>query len=259
MTISDVQIQKLAGAPAYRVLSQSIVEQILNGHFKPGDYLPTEAVLCEQFHVNRSTVREGVRLLEETGMLRRVNGKRLVVSRPTTGELAQQMERAMRLHEVTFYELWETAMVLEPKTAALAAIHLDATDIKELEINLRKTEQFLGDPASLAELDVEFHSLVARGVHNRVMLMTREPMARLFYPAFEAVLSRLPDAGVRLLKAHKAIMAALTHADAVEAASWMEKHIRDFRVGFELASLNLRSNSIEPLRPGKDGLDALAR
>lgn len=245
MSSPDIQFQKLNMAPTYRVLSQSIIEQILNGALKPGDSLPTEAILCKQFGVNRSSVREGIRLLEETGMLRRINAKRLVVSRPTTNEAAQQMERAMRLHEVTFFELWETAMVLEPKIASLAAVHIDAKDIEALQTNLEKTEKSLDDPQALAALDVEFHALIARGVHNRVLLLAREPMARLFYPAFEAVLTRVPESASRLLKAHRAIFTALQQNNTLEASVWMEKHIKDFKVGFELASLNLESNEIE--------------
>lgn len=245
MSEIKIQFERLNMAPTYRVLSQSIVEQILNGTLKPGDSLPTEAILCKQFGVNRSSVREGIRLLEETGMLRRINAKRLVVSRPTTNEAAQQMERAMRLHKVTFFELWETAMVLEPKTASLAAVHLDAKDIEALQTNLEKTEKSLDDPMALAVLDAEFHALVARGVHNRVLLLAREPMARLFYPAFQAVLSRVPESAARLLKAHRAIFTALQHNNSLDAFLWMEKHIRDFKVGFELASLNLESDQIE--------------
>lgn len=248
MANNDVRFQKLSVAPTYRVVSHNIIEQILNGTLKPGDSLPTEAALCEQFGVNRSTVREGIRLLEETGMLRRVNAKRLVVSRPNTSELAQQMERAMRLHEVTFFELWETAMVIEPKTASLAAVHLNGADIEAIESNIEKTSRSLNDPVALALLDVEFHSLIARGVHNRVLLLTREPMARLFYPAFEAVLSRVPEASSRLLRAHQTILDALKAGNALDASTWMEKHIKDFKVGFDLASLNFQSNEIESLR-----------
>ncbi len=100
---------------------------------------------------------------------------------------------------------------------------------------------------ALALLDVEFHSLIARGVHNRVLVLTREPMARLFYPAFEAVLSRVPEASSRLLRAHRAILDALKIGNALDASTWMEKHIRDFKVGFDIASLNFQSNEIESL------------
>ncbi len=243
----EASSEKTGFAPSYRLIAQTIAERIMRGELKPGDPMPTEAALCQQFGVNRSTVREGTRLLEETGMLQRVNAKRLVVSKPTTSVVGEHLERALRLQGVTFFELWETAMVLEPKTASLAATHLNGNDLDALRANIASTEKSLSDPIALAQLDVEFHALIARGVHNRVLLMTREPMARLFYPAFEAVLSRVPESSSRLLKAHKQIFEALLAGDAIDASTWMEKHIRDFKVGFEIASLDLQSDSITPL------------
>lgn len=246
MTRETVLFEKLNVAPTYKVLAERITEMILSGALKPGSSLPTELALCEQFGVNRSSVREGIRLLEETGLLRRINPKRLVVSRPTKEELGEQLGRGLLLHDVTFLELWETAMVIEPKTAGLAAVHLEEADIAALEENLRATEASLNDARALTALDIEFHALVARGVHNRVWQLTREPMARLFYPAFEAVMTHVPESGARLLKAHRSIVSVLKSGDAEGASQWMEKHIKDFKRGFERAGLDLSGPALRP-------------
>lgn len=236
---------KLNHAPAYRRLAAEISRLILSGELKHGDRLPTEAVLCEQFGVNRSTVREGIRLLEETGMLRRSGGKRLVISRPTQKEVGDQLERAMVLHEVTFLELWETAMLLEPKTAELAARNLTNSVLMEIEDNVARTEIAVKRGQSLVELDIEFHNLLAKAVRNRVLLLAREPMSRLFYPTFSLVLFRVAESGERLLKAHKEILAALRAEAAQDASDWMLRHIKDFRRGYEAAGLDVNG----PINP----------
>lgn len=246
MQQEPVVFERLNVAPTYKVLAERITEMIVSGRLKPGSPVPTEQTLCTQFGVNRSTVREGIRLLEETGLLRRVNPKRLIVSRPTKEELSQQLERGLILNDVTFMELWETAMVIEPKTAALAALHLEDADIAALEENVRATEAALHDASALTELDIEFHALVARGVHNKVWQLTREPMARLFYPAFEAVMTHVPESGARLLKAHRNVVSVLKAGNDVAAAEWMEKHIKDFKRGFERAGLDLRGPALRP-------------
>jgi len=250
MSDAPVVFEKLKVAPTYKVVGERITEMILSGALPPGSSLPTEQQLCEQFGVNRSSVREGIRLLEESGLLRRINPRRLVVSRPTREELGDLMQRGMLLHDVTFMELWETAMVIEPRTAALAAVHLDESDIAALESNLEATAAALDDPQLLTELDLEFHALVVRGVHNRVWQMTREPMARLFYASFQAVLNRVPESGPRLLKAHRTVLQALKQRDEQAAAEWMEKHLRDFKRGFERAGLDLASPALRP-QPGQ--------
>jgi GntR family transcriptional repressor for pyruvate dehydrogenase complex len=246
MTEETVVFERLNVSPIYRVVGERISELILSGVLKPGTALPTERVLCDQLGVNRSSVREGIRLLEETGLLRRINAKRLIVSRPTKEELGDQLHRGLLLHDVTFLELWETAMVMEPRTAALAAIHLQSADIAALEANIRTTEASLKDARALTRLDIEFHALIARGVHNRVWQLTREPMARLFYPAFEAVMTLVPESGGRLIKAHRSVVQALKSGDAQASADWMEKHIRDFKRGFERAGLDLKSPALRP-------------
>ena len=58
-------------APAYQVVSDKIREAILDGRIPAGKLLPTETALAGQFGVTRSTVREAIRLLEQSGLLGR--------------------------------------------------------------------------------------------------------------------------------------------------------------------------------------------
>ena len=240
MDKTDAFFDKLNHAPAYKQLATEIARLVLSGKLKNGAPLPTEAILCEQFGVNRSTVREGIRLLEETGMVRRSGAKRLQISRPTHAEVGHQLERALLLHEITFYELWETAMLLEPRSAELAAAHLTESDLFEIEDNVRRTEDAMMRGGKLVELDIEFHSLLAKAMHNRVLQLTREPMNRLFYPVFDLVLNRVNDSGERLLRAHREILQALRTKVPERAGTWMRRHIQDFRRGYEAAGLDVR-------------------
>ena len=57
------EFSRLERAPAYRLVYDAIEKQIFTGTLKVGDPLPAETLLAEQFGVNRSTVREGIRLL----------------------------------------------------------------------------------------------------------------------------------------------------------------------------------------------------
>jgi DNA-binding FadR family transcriptional regulator len=70
--------------PACRVLA----DRTLADEIRLGDQLPPEVTLAAQFGVHRSTVREGIRLLEETRMLRRKSPKRLVVAVPDVTHLS---------------------------------------------------------------------------------------------------------------------------------------------------------------------------
>lgn len=249
-TTLESQFEKIRTIPAYRQLAEKMIEQILSGNLREGDQLPTEARLCEMFGVNRSTVREGIRVLEEANLVRREHAKKMVVSRPSEAEVGKQLERALVLHEIGFDELWEAMFVLEPNMARLAAGKSGATPepdvLARLEENLQKTERAMAAGESLVALDIEFHSIVATMSGNRALVLARDPLSRLFYPAFDAVMTRVPVAGQRLLDAHRAIAAAIRAGDEEGAQDWMRKHVQDFRRGYQNANLDLQSPIAAP-------------
>mgnify|MGYP000290962187 CR=1 FL=1 len=93
---------KLDIVPAYRVVSNAIEKRIMDGQLQFGDKLPTESKMAEDFGVNRSTVREGIRLLEQRGLVKRKAGRRLFVALPRYDELGSREQRALVLHRANF-------------------------------------------------------------------------------------------------------------------------------------------------------------
>jgi GntR family transcriptional regulator, transcriptional repressor for pyruvate dehydrogenase complex len=237
----NAHFDKIKKVPAYRILAEAIIEQILDGRLREGDQLPTEAKLCEMFGVNRSTVREGIRALEEAKLLRREHAKKMVISRPSDQDVGKQFERALILQEVGFQEIWESMTIFEPPMAGLAAQRGDASGVERLEANLRATESALQEGRSVVELDIEFHAMIASMSANRALILAREPISRLFYPYFQVVMTRVPTAGERLLKAHRVIVDSIRKGNAAEAQEWMRKHVQDFRRGARLAELDVGS------------------
>ena len=62
-----MKIEKLQLTPAYQALSVDLRQRIVAGEIQPGEPLPTEADLAQSYGVHRSTVREGLRHLEQDG------------------------------------------------------------------------------------------------------------------------------------------------------------------------------------------------
>jgi GntR family transcriptional regulator len=74
----------LTEAPLYQELTEWIREEIIAGHIKVGERIPTEPQLCEQRGVSRTTVRLAVGSLVQEGVLDRQQGRgTFVVSVPT--------------------------------------------------------------------------------------------------------------------------------------------------------------------------------
>jgi len=68
------EMSLFASQSRYALLAQSLVERISNGLYPRGSMLPTEAELCKQFGVSRTTVREAMRALIEKGLVARKPG-----------------------------------------------------------------------------------------------------------------------------------------------------------------------------------------
>ena len=67
----------------YRDIAASLIDRIQNGKWSVGEALPSELELIEEFKVSRTTVREGLRQLQDLGFIRRQRGTRSILISPT--------------------------------------------------------------------------------------------------------------------------------------------------------------------------------
>lgn len=225
--------------PAYMKVATAIENEILKGRFVPGDRIGTETNLATQFGVHRSTVREGIRYLEQSGLLRRNQSRRLVVSLPRYSGLATRVNRALVLHKTTFQEVWEAAMVIDSAVAEMAAKRVEPDELALLDTNIEESEKEIDDPDRVVELDTGFHSLLAKCAKNRVLQLSRESSSLLYGPVLRVILEEVPPAAHRNLDSHKMIVNALHNGDAAEAKRWMQKHLNDWRRGFAIMGKDL--------------------
>ncbi|MFI7153003.1 GntR family transcriptional regulator [Nonomuraea sp. NPDC050022] len=89
----------LTGGRVYPQVADRLRERIGSGEFPPGSVLPSEAALCRTFGVARNTVRRGMALLEDEGLL---------VTVPSMGRVVCGAEPAARYrYQVIAAELRE--------------------------------------------------------------------------------------------------------------------------------------------------------
>jgi GntR family transcriptional regulator len=71
-----------AGLPLYQQVKNHLESLIINGQLQPGDQLPSESELEDQFSVSRVTVRRALQELAYDGKIQRVVGKGSFVLKP---------------------------------------------------------------------------------------------------------------------------------------------------------------------------------
>ncbi len=227
--------QPLDDHPAYRLVANAIEHKIVARTLRTGDPLPSEMDLARQFGVNRSTVREAIRELETHGLLGRGRGeKRLRVTRPQPQTVSFGVSRALALHDVTFHELWEAMMALEPAAAEHAALRRTEAQLRAIT---RAAKSFARAGTTTAEAVasvVDFFTAVALASGNRVLAMSQAPLNALLAPALSELIDRVSQARTRIQVAQQKISSAIKLRQDTQARSWMEKHIQDFKRGHEL-------------------------
>ncbi len=238
-TSAGERFDKIQVPSAYRLVADAIEREIVTGRLRAGDAIGTEIELGRQFGVNRSTVREGIRALEESGLVSRGPDRRLYASLPRYSRLSSRMSRAMILHEVTFRELYDASLALEIASVEQAVAKASPEILEAMERNLTAAEAVMDNPVRLSELDTDFHALIAKASGNRVLELAREPASLLFFPTAELVCRRVPEGAPRMQEAHRAILEALKAGDAAQARTWMRRHLTDWRKGFEKAGRDL--------------------
>lgn len=78
--------------PAYKQLYTDLMQSIKNGTYKPGTFLPTETVMCEEYHVSRTTVRKAISMLTNEGYLLVTQGR---------GTQVQDISTSQHLNTIT--------------------------------------------------------------------------------------------------------------------------------------------------------------
>ena len=148
--------------------------------------------------------------------------------------------RGLVLHDVTFLEVWEALTLLEPPIAEVAARARTAEDLSQVAA---AAAQFAADnvqTGTAVHRAAEFFRTVGRATHNQVLALAQEPLIQLLEPSLGVMIDKVPQARSRIMTAQRRISEALEERDTDGARTWMARHIRDFRRGFELAGIDLQ-------------------
>lgn len=215
-------------------VSEHIIEQIrkaiFEGQLKPGDKLPSERELVENFKVSKATLREAIRSLEVLGFLEIRKGA-------SGGSFVTEvdMEKArdcftnfLHFKNLSLKDLSEVRLLLEPHIAEKAALGINEEDLKRLEELLRECDYVLKHdiPIESRKNEVEFHRIIASVTGNPILMFILDFVENLLIDTKE-ILQPSREFSQKVQKAHRRIYKALLERNGKKARAEMVKHVRE--------------------------------
>lgn len=139
-------------------------------NLEPGDKLPSERMLSEKFEVSRSNVREAIQKLEFYGLLKSIPQSGTFVANIGVIALNGMIEDILRLEDPDFKSLVETRILLELKTARLAALRRTEEDLQNIKEALDAYSKKVRNGEDAVQEDLLFHLAIAKASGNSTMI-----------------------------------------------------------------------------------------
>lgn len=207
-------------------VANDIRDRILDGTYVPGSKLPNEFELAESYNVCRYTIREAIRKLTAVGL---VTVKRGIGTFVNENQVTSYFETAVERLVLSYKsvdEIFETRITIEAKTAELAARNAIQTDIEEMYriYNKMEKELFDGDFHNFTQLDIDFHTCLARSGRNSILC----DILHILYDMITCSMESVPATEEKFkhtMEDHLRIINAIEAKDCYAAASVMTKHL----------------------------------
>jgi DNA-binding FadR family transcriptional regulator len=206
-----------------------LVTAIVTGALAPGEVLPPEGELSNQFGVSRTVIRESVKRIEEKGLVVVAQGRGTTVNPPSAWNVLDPVVlSAMVDHDDSLGVLDELSIVrgsLEASMSRAAADRQTPERSAALRAAFEETRRLIDDFDAHNQADADFHYLIMEQSENRLAAnITRILFARARESA-RFVGTPGPDAMRLTLDEHEAVLEAIVRGDSEAAAAAMRDHI----------------------------------
>lgn len=223
---SGASVRSVSG---YEAVADFLRREMALGRIRPGDRLPPERRMAEQFGVSRETLRQGLRILEGGGQIvitRGSSGGAIVQEGALDPALVRQSVRE-RSDEIT--ALTEFRQIVESEAAAMAARRATTADIEAMAA---AQHELAGSDTKAASrhADTAFHLALASASDNSfVRDAVENARVRMFSQVDLVSFEFIRQSS---WEAHERILDAIRRHDAEGAAGAMREHLETTRSEF---------------------------
>lgn len=218
---------------AYQIVLNHIESQIINGDLSVGSALPAERDLAVQFGVSRTAVRQALQTLSARGLITSAVGAGPASGTRIAGHHDRALSKLLQMHvalsQFEVDEVVEARVMLERRSAALAARSATENDLNQINDILADMETPGIKMAEYNKLDTAFHVTIAEVSGNRLIAALTSAIRQSLAEPIRIASEEMTDWDsfrVNLMAQHRAVYNAIRARDAALAAALLDEHIR---------------------------------
>ncbi len=217
------------GGRAAEVTARHLEDLILEGSLRPGDPLISERDMALRLNVSRPTLRQGIKMLEDKGLIltdaggtRRIAPLATSITDPLTTLMATRREVV-----ADYLELRGTLEGMAARRAAICANDVDRDNLGRCMARIDAAHD-IADPHDEADADIDLHLSIYEASHNTVLLHIMRALSGMLregvFHSRDKLYSR-PEVRDILRAQHRAIYDAIIARDPEAAGKAAQDHM----------------------------------
>ncbi|MGE0230528.1 MAG: FadR/GntR family transcriptional regulator [Flavobacteriaceae bacterium] len=213
------------------ILASQLRDMIVNGHLRPGDFLPAERQLVAESGISRTSVRDALRILESEGLVTTKVGRSggSIVTLPAREAVARSVELFVRTHGIRMESLLDCRVAVEPTLAQLAAENRTESQLAEMTELHAEFASAADNVQRYKAANLDWHLCVARASGNEPLIAFMEAISEAIRDAMEYKHTTTPAIRAEAIKAHGVILDAIRQQDGESAFKRMSRHVVAYR------------------------------
>jgi len=226
----DLKLGKVQKTSHSQEVFDTLKAAIQDGRLGPGDKLPGERQLAEMLGVSRTSVREGLRVMEALGIIAGRTGSgpnagTFILDEPTPA-LTQLLGLNISLSHFSIDEVIGVRRFIEK--AAMETLTSGRSDIAKKLIEICDRMENTTRRKDYAALDAQFHLTIVQGSDNRLLSFLMSTCQDLIQTSLEDSFRNIKDwdtASSFLTSQHREIAAAFATGEIATIHRLIDAHV----------------------------------
>lgn len=225
MSEQSINFGPVKSVRLFEEICDQVRSQLIGGQIRPGDKLPPERELADQFGVSRAAVREALRSLETSGLIELRKGPKGGAFMLEEGApLTQSLSNMLDLGRIPLSDFTEARILISQVVIRLVCERATEEDFAALDRDVERTAAATqrGELGRDTSYITDFYDLLAASTGNQMLRYITHSIAEL--------LSRIinktrPNPINDMLDLRRKLIASLRARDAETASALLSHHL----------------------------------